>query len=90
MNSKQLAKYSFACSYIGNVLGEATAVSESGAAWAMGKDYVVWLNIEKVNVTAQHATLGINVEIADEWEMPDKLYQIFGYCQYQGIPCRII
>ena len=34
MNAKHLAKYTFACSYIGNVLGEATAVSENGG----GKD----------------------------------------------------
>lgn len=81
MNAKHLAKYTFACSYIGNVLGEATAVSEEGAAWAIGKDYVVWVNIEKE---------GINVQIYDDWDMPDQLYQIFGYCQYQGIPCRII
>lgn len=81
MNAKHLAKYTFACSYIGKVLGEPTAVSEQGAAWAIGKDYVVWLNIEKE---------GINVQIADDWEMPDQLYQIFGYCQYQGIACHII
>jgi len=81
MNAKHLAKYTFACSYIGKVLGEATAVSEEGAAWAIGKDYVVWLNIEKE---------GINVQIADDWEMPDQLYKIFGYCQYQGIACHII
>ena len=81
MNAKHLAKYTFACSYIGKVLGEATAVSKKCSAWAIGKDYVVWLNIEKD---------GINVQIADDWEMPDQLYQIFGYCQYQGIACHII